>query len=521
MLPRSTTRSTAARCARAWPRPSYRAWSPRCSQRCPAPRRTPPTRSRPATSPGSASTSATPQPGGDERLVKSSPFRAAGIYISGNSRACRTQNNLTPTWVRNQLAAGWHLMPITLGPQASCSTRYPRYGKNIDPTINPSTASNYSAARARARAEARKAVSTALRLGIVRGSTIFYDLEAFNTRSSTACTTSAKWFIIVDDPAARTRVRLGLLLQRRVRHQDARRRAGRCRQPVHPARPGLDRRLEQQGRHQLLLHPQRRLAALRPRQAVPGRAQRDLGRRDDQHRPQLPQPADTEAARSAPPLLRRRRSPKYTGSATKDARCTPASISKARYRKTDARTNAGLYVPLQCLLKQQQPVPLRGHRAGGTSRLSPRCTPSSAGPATRCGPTSPATSGPRCSPRATATPACVPGSGAPTSRGAASTQRRRDPAAQGQRHVRRRHSTRRRRLPASSRGQGLWHRRPAHLGRLREGRALSGREPAQADCRERDDAGEEPEPVGAGTAEVLDGVLGVRHQARRRCRPRW
>ena len=38
--------------------------------------------------------------------IKNSPFRAAGIYISGNSRACRTQANLTPTWVRNQLGAG-------------------------------------------------------------------------------------------------------------------------------------------------------------------------------------------------------------------------------------------------------------------------------------------------------------------------------------------------------------------------------------------------------------------------------
>ena len=39
-------------------------------------------------------------------------------------------------------------MPITLGPQASCSSRYPRYGRNIDPTINPSTTNKYAAARA-------------------------------------------------------------------------------------------------------------------------------------------------------------------------------------------------------------------------------------------------------------------------------------------------------------------------------------------------------------------------------------
>ena len=126
--------------------------------------------------------------------IKKSPFRAAGIYISGNSRACRTQSNLTPTWVANQLRAGWHLMPIVLGPQASCSTRFPRYGKNIDPTINPSTTGTYAAARAQGRAEAKKAVTTAQRLGIVRGSTLFYDLEAFAI-AKLVCRNSALWFL--------------------------------------------------------------------------------------------------------------------------------------------------------------------------------------------------------------------------------------------------------------------------------------------------------------------------------------
>ena len=31
--------------------------------------------------------------------LASSPFWAVGIYISGKSRACRSQPNLTPTWV--------------------------------------------------------------------------------------------------------------------------------------------------------------------------------------------------------------------------------------------------------------------------------------------------------------------------------------------------------------------------------------------------------------------------------------
>src|SRR6188768_3370534 len=58
---------------------------------------------------------------------KKSPFSAVGIYISGDSRACRTQPNLSATWVATQVARGWRLLPIALGPQASCQPRFPRY----------------------------------------------------------------------------------------------------------------------------------------------------------------------------------------------------------------------------------------------------------------------------------------------------------------------------------------------------------------------------------------------------------
>ncbi|MEP7089546.1 MAG: hypothetical protein ABI776_05495, partial [Nocardioidaceae bacterium] len=36
--------------------------------------------------------------------LTSSPYWAAGIYLSGDSRGCLSQPNLTPTWVRTQLA---------------------------------------------------------------------------------------------------------------------------------------------------------------------------------------------------------------------------------------------------------------------------------------------------------------------------------------------------------------------------------------------------------------------------------
>ena len=126
--------------------------------------------------------------------LKNSPFLAVGIYISGDSRACRTQPNLTRTWVSTQLRNGWRLLPITLGPQASCSTRFPRYGN--DETINPRPGANgkYGRARAQGRAEAVKAVAAANALGIAPRSTLWYDIEGFD-HSRTHCRESALGFL--------------------------------------------------------------------------------------------------------------------------------------------------------------------------------------------------------------------------------------------------------------------------------------------------------------------------------------
>lgn len=124
--------------------------------------------------------------------MRSSPYLGVGIYISGASRGCLAQPNLSATWVRTQLSRGWKLLPITLGPQASCSTRFPRYGN--DPVINADPTNSYAAAYTQGVTEAKRAVAAAGALGIVPGSTLFYDLEAFNT-SNTACRVSALHFL--------------------------------------------------------------------------------------------------------------------------------------------------------------------------------------------------------------------------------------------------------------------------------------------------------------------------------------
>ena len=129
-----------------------------------------------------------------DRWLDSSPFLAVGIYTSGASRGCRTQPNLTPTWVRTQLRKGWRLLPITLGPQASCHPGFPRYGN--DPTIDPTPGSNnrYAAARKQARAQAATSVRDALALGLTPGSTLWYDLEGYDS-TNTRCRESALAFL--------------------------------------------------------------------------------------------------------------------------------------------------------------------------------------------------------------------------------------------------------------------------------------------------------------------------------------
>ena len=129
-----------------------------------------------------------------DRWLQSSPFLAIGVYISGKSRACRHQPNLTRTWVRAQLSKGWRLLPITVGPQASCQPRFPRY--HHDRSINPRASANgrYPKARKQGRVEAGSAVAAAGALGIAHRSTLWYDLEGFDS-GNTACRESALAFL--------------------------------------------------------------------------------------------------------------------------------------------------------------------------------------------------------------------------------------------------------------------------------------------------------------------------------------
>ncbi len=128
------------------------------------------------------------------RWLQHSPFLAVGIYISGDSRACRYQPNLTPKWISTQLHKGWRLLPITLGPQASCQPRFPRYRDDFKISPAPGGANRYPTARKMGVAEASKTVRAARALGIVEGSTLWYDLEGFDV-TNRHCRESALAFL--------------------------------------------------------------------------------------------------------------------------------------------------------------------------------------------------------------------------------------------------------------------------------------------------------------------------------------
>jgi hypothetical protein len=96
-----------------------------------------------------------------------SPYAAIGIYIGGSNRLC-AQPELDAGWVRKQQRRGWHLLPVQVGPQASCSGYADRMS------------SDRAVAEQQGRAEAAKAVETARGLGIGGGSTLYYDLEDYD-----------------------------------------------------------------------------------------------------------------------------------------------------------------------------------------------------------------------------------------------------------------------------------------------------------------------------------------------------
>jgi hypothetical protein len=113
---------------------------------------------------------------------RSSPYTSVGVYIGGANRGC-AQPNLTASWVSNVLSQGWKLLPIWVGPQASCTT----LGSTTKITGDPNQAYNEGAAQGFAAANAGAA------LGFTWLAPIYYDMEAYPRGGN--CTASVQWFM--------------------------------------------------------------------------------------------------------------------------------------------------------------------------------------------------------------------------------------------------------------------------------------------------------------------------------------
>jgi hypothetical protein len=111
----------------------------------------------------------------------SSPYKVVGIYIGGANRGC-AQPNLTSTWVTNQWAKGWKMMPIWVGPQAPCTT------------LNTTTFSTDPGwAYIEGLVEGDNAATATAALGFQWLSPVYYDLEGY-TRGAT-CSAAVQSFL--------------------------------------------------------------------------------------------------------------------------------------------------------------------------------------------------------------------------------------------------------------------------------------------------------------------------------------
>ena len=112
----------------------------------------------------------------------SSGYRSVGVYIGGVSRGCG-QPNLTATWVKVQVRHGWHLIATYVGRQAPCMSHYANR-MSYDPAT----------ARAQGLAEARDAMADARTLGMAAPTTIYSDIEAYDS-SRDACVTAVLSYV--------------------------------------------------------------------------------------------------------------------------------------------------------------------------------------------------------------------------------------------------------------------------------------------------------------------------------------
>ena len=136
---------------------------------------------------------------------QNSPYRDIGVYVGGcnvtavpasGPNGCGTNppsagtkgtnTNLTSAWVSNVSSMGWGIMPLWVGPQASCISGNPSSFYLID-TSTSTSAYNEGVS------EADSAAAAATALGM-SDSIVYYDMEAYST-NNTSCSATVGQFL--------------------------------------------------------------------------------------------------------------------------------------------------------------------------------------------------------------------------------------------------------------------------------------------------------------------------------------
>ncbi|WP_328914596.1 MULTISPECIES: DUF1906 domain-containing protein [unclassified Streptomyces] len=112
-----------------------------------------------------------------------SPYGAAGIYFGGRARACASQTNLTPDWVRRTTDDGWSLLPIYVGSQSPCVS-----GSNKNPYLIDTDDPAGQGAD-----EGKDAVKAAKALGLAPGSALYLDMEAYDLNNTSCASATLKY----------------------------------------------------------------------------------------------------------------------------------------------------------------------------------------------------------------------------------------------------------------------------------------------------------------------------------------
>jgi len=115
----------------------------------------------------------------------SSPYRAIGIYIGGETRGC-AQPNLTASWVSSVANSGWRLAPLYVGLQAPCANQAFAPGQYF--SEDPGTAYYEGSV------DAIYAARDSFALGLGPGNPIYLDLESYNINDGT-CAFAAMNFV--------------------------------------------------------------------------------------------------------------------------------------------------------------------------------------------------------------------------------------------------------------------------------------------------------------------------------------